>query len=123
MDQEQERIEADLRGLLEGEVRCDDVFVQMYASDASIFEIKPLGVVRPRGTADVAACLRYAFEHHIPIHARGGESPKVEGFKLVVDLPLPESSQRPVPQDALASHQEIDGRGRSLLQRIRELVR
>ena len=46
MDQERERIQADLRGLLDGDVRCDDVFVQMYATDASIFEIRPLGVIR-----------------------------------------------------------------------------
>ncbi len=74
MDQERERIQADLRGLLDGEVRCDDVFVQMYASDASIYEIKPLGVVRPRGTADVVACVQYAAEHGIPIYARGAGS-------------------------------------------------
>ena len=49
MDPERERIQADLRGLLEGEIRCDDLFVQMYATDASVYEIRPLGVVRPRG--------------------------------------------------------------------------
>jgi len=74
MDQVRERIQADLRGLLDGEVRCDDVFVQMYASDASIYEIKPLGVVRPRRTADVVACVQYAAEHGIPIYARGAGS-------------------------------------------------
>ena len=71
MDPERERIEADLRGLLRGEVRCDDVFVQLYAGDASIFEIRPLGVVRPRSPKDVAACVRYAAENEIPVHARG----------------------------------------------------
>ncbi len=71
MNQNQETIEADLRGLLEGEVRCDDVFVEMYSSDASIYAIKPLGVVRPRHTADVIACVQYALENHLPIHSRG----------------------------------------------------
>ena len=51
MDQERERIQEDLRGLLSGEIRCDDLFLQLYASDASIYEIKPLGVVRPRTQA------------------------------------------------------------------------
>jgi FAD/FMN-containing dehydrogenase/Fe-S oxidoreductase len=74
MDQERERIQADLRGLIAGEVRCDDVFLQMYASDASIYEIKPLGVVRPRATADVVATVRYAAENNLPIHARGAGS-------------------------------------------------
>ncbi len=71
MDQERERIQADLRGLLDGDVFCDDVFVQMYASDASVYEIRPLGVVRPRGLADVVACVQYAAENEIPLHARG----------------------------------------------------
>ncbi|MEM7314044.1 MAG: FAD-binding oxidoreductase, partial [Planctomycetota bacterium] len=71
MDPERQRIQDDLRGLVEGEVRCDDVFVQMYASDASIFEIEPLGVVRPRSTLDVVAAVQYARENGFPIHARG----------------------------------------------------
>ena len=74
MDTERARIEEDLRGLLEGDVRCDDVFVQMYATDASIYEMRPLGVVRPRGVADVVACVQYAAEHGIPLHARGAGS-------------------------------------------------
>ena len=71
MDQERERVQADLRGLLDGEVHCDDVFLQIYASDASIYEIKPLGVVRPKNAADVVACVEYAAENNLPIHARG----------------------------------------------------
>ena len=43
LDQQRERIQDDLRGLIAGEVRCDDVFLQLFASDASIYEIKPLG--------------------------------------------------------------------------------
>jgi FAD/FMN-containing dehydrogenase/Fe-S oxidoreductase len=71
MDQQRERIQADLRGLLSGEVLCDDAFVEMYASDASIYQVRPLGVVRPRGLADVRATVAYAAEQSIPIHARG----------------------------------------------------
>jgi FAD/FMN-containing dehydrogenase/Fe-S oxidoreductase len=72
MDAEQLRIEEDLRGLLGGDVYCDDLFVQMYASDASIFEIPPYGVVRPRTREDVAAVVRYAAERNIPLFPRGG---------------------------------------------------
>ena len=71
MDPNRERIEADLRGQLRGEVRCDDAFVQMYASDASVYEVKPLGVVRPRGFSDVVACVQYAAENFIPLFPRG----------------------------------------------------
>src|SRR5262245_13940804 len=71
MDPQRERIQADLRGLLSGEVYCDDPFTLMYASDASVYQMRPLGVVRPRGVADVQAAVRYAAEQTIPIHARG----------------------------------------------------
>lgn len=89
MDKERERIQDDLRGLLEGDVFCDDLFVQMYASDASIYEIQPLGVVRPRGVADVIACVEYAAENSIPIHARGagtGVAGESLGPGLMVDF-------------------------------------
>jgi len=71
MDQERERIKDDLRGLVKGDVHCDDVFLQLYATDASIYEIRPSAVVRPRSLADVVACVQYAAENHLPIHARG----------------------------------------------------
>ncbi len=77
MDQllpQRERIQDDLRGLITGEVRSDDIALQLYASDASVYEIKPLALVRPRCAADVAACLQYAAEKHIPVHARGAGS-------------------------------------------------
>src|SRR4051812_4142856 len=89
MDQQRERIEADLRGVVEGEVRCDDLFTQMYASDASLYELRPLAVVRPRSTDDVVATVRYAAEHALPIHARGagtGLAGESLGPGIVVDF-------------------------------------
>jgi FAD/FMN-containing dehydrogenase/Fe-S oxidoreductase len=89
LDHDRERIQQDLRGLISGDVRCDDVFRQLYASDGSIFEIQPLGVVRPRSTADVAAAVQYAAEKQIPIHARGagtGLAGESLGLGLVVDF-------------------------------------
>lgn len=74
MDPDRERIQADLRGVIEGEVRCDHLFTQMYASDASIYEINPLGVVRPRSLQDVVAAVQYAVENSISIHPRGAGS-------------------------------------------------
>jgi FAD/FMN-containing dehydrogenase/Fe-S oxidoreductase len=89
MDAESQRIEEDLRGLVRGEVRCDELFSQLYASDASIYELRPLGVVRPRNVEDVVATVRYAAENHIPIHARGagtGLAGESLGRGLVVDF-------------------------------------
>jgi FAD/FMN-containing dehydrogenase/Fe-S oxidoreductase len=89
MDQERERIQDDLRGLVEGDVRCDDVFLQLYASDASIYEIKPLAVIRPRSLRDVVAAVQYGAENHLPIHARGagtGLAGESLGKGLVLDF-------------------------------------
>jgi len=89
LDHQRERIQEDLRGLISGDVRCDDLFCQLFASDGSIYEIRPLGVVRPRSTADVAACVQYAAEKRISLHARGagsGMAGESLGPGLVVDF-------------------------------------
>ncbi|MGI9428660.1 MAG: anaerobic glycerol-3-phosphate dehydrogenase subunit C [Bythopirellula sp.] len=89
MDVERQRIEEDLRGQLAGEVRCDDLFVQLYATDASIYQIAPLGVVRPRTVDDVVATVRYASSHEISLHARGsgsGFSGESLGRGLIIDF-------------------------------------
>ena len=89
LDQQRERIQDDLRGLIAGDVRGDDVFLQLFASDAGVHEIRPLGVVRPRSTSDVVACLQYAAEKQIPVHPRGagtGSAGGALGPGLIVDL-------------------------------------
>lgn len=89
MDQQRERLQADLRGLLSGEVHCDDSFVQMYSTDGSIYQVPPLGVARPRGAADVRAAVRYAVENGISLHARGagtGLAGESLGPGLVLDF-------------------------------------
>ncbi len=74
MAPEQSRIQADLRGLVAGDVFCDPLFLRMYASDASIYEIEPLGIVRPRTTDDVVRTVGYAAEHGLTLFPRGGGS-------------------------------------------------
>ena len=89
MDERQSRIQEDLRGLLDGEVRCDDLFLQLYASDASVYQIRPLGVVLPKTTADVAACAKYAHQNQLTLHARGAGTGLVGGSLgsgLVIDF-------------------------------------
>ena len=44
----------------------------MYATDASIYQIMPLGVVVPRSAEDVEAAIAIAREHGVPVTARGG---------------------------------------------------
>jgi FAD/FMN-containing dehydrogenase/Fe-S oxidoreductase len=72
MDSELARIEEDLRGVVSGEVRCDDVARSLYATDGSLFEQWPLAVVRPRSADDVAAAVRWAAERGVSVHPRGG---------------------------------------------------
>src|SRR5450631_1868436 len=89
MDPDRERIQDDLRGLVKGDVRCDDVFLQLYASDASIYEIRPLAVIRPRTLADVVACVEYAAENRLPLFPRGagtGLAGESLGPGLVLDF-------------------------------------
>ncbi len=70
-DQQRAHVYEDLSGLVRGEVLSDPVHLQLYGGDGSVFEIRPLCVVRPRSAADVTACVRYCREHHLPIHPRG----------------------------------------------------
>jgi FAD/FMN-containing dehydrogenase/Fe-S oxidoreductase len=72
MDADKLHLQADLRGLLRGDVHFTDIYRQMYASDASIHEVQPLGVVRPRTTQDVSELLKYCSERSIPVYPRGG---------------------------------------------------
>jgi len=63
---------ADLEARVDGEVRFDSYSRQLYATDASIYEMTPIGVVFPRSTDDVAAVVSYCAENGIPVLPRGG---------------------------------------------------
>ncbi len=62
----------DLDGLVDGEVRFDEYTKQLYATDASAYEVTPIGVIFPTSTADVAAAVEYCAEREIPVLPRGG---------------------------------------------------
>jgi FAD/FMN-containing dehydrogenase/Fe-S oxidoreductase len=88
-EQQQRRIIEDLSGDFNGDLRCDDVAVAMYASDASLFEVKPLGVAFPRAAEDVATLTRYASETDLPLIARGAGTSVTGaalGSGLIVDF-------------------------------------
>ncbi|SDY08355.1 FAD-binding and (Fe-S)-binding domain-containing protein [Halobellus clavatus] len=55
-----------------GEVRFDTYTRQMYATDASAYEVTPIGVVFPTSTADVASVVAYCADEEIPVLPRGG---------------------------------------------------
>ena len=62
-EQQRERIRDDLKGIVKGELLFDDLSRTLYSTDASIFQVQPLGVVVPRDEEDVQALVRYAAEH------------------------------------------------------------
>lgn len=89
MDIERKRIEDDLRGVIRGDVACDPLAVQLYSTDASIYQLRPLGVVRPRSAQDVSACVKYAVEHSLMLHPRGagsGVAGESLGRGIIVDF-------------------------------------
>src|SRR5579864_8114304 len=63
---------AGLRRRVRGEVRFDAVSRAIYATDASIYEIEPLGVVLPRDADDVQAVVELTREAGTPLLPRGG---------------------------------------------------
>ncbi|MGC2415988.1 MAG: FAD-linked oxidase C-terminal domain-containing protein [Stellaceae bacterium] len=66
------RLEARLRRELEGEVMFDPFSRGRYSTDASIYQIEPLGVAVPKGREDVATALQIAREEGVPVLPRGG---------------------------------------------------
>ncbi|KQP41659.1 FAD-binding and (Fe-S)-binding domain-containing protein [Methylobacterium sp. Leaf106] len=73
---------------LAGEAKFDTFTRGRYANDASIYQIMPAGVVLPRSAADIAATLKIAAEHDVPVILRGGgtsQNGQPIGRGLVVD--------------------------------------
>jgi len=63
---------ADLEERVDGQVRFDEYSRQLYATDASAYEVTPVGVVFPTSTADVAAVMEYCAGEGVPVLPRGG---------------------------------------------------
>ena len=68
------RLAERLRREVEGEVLFGRGDRGRYATDTSIYQVEPVGVVVPRTVADVEAVLGVAREHGVPVLARGGGS-------------------------------------------------
>jgi FAD/FMN-containing dehydrogenase/Fe-S oxidoreductase len=66
------RLEQRLLREVQGEVLFDAFSRGRYATDASIYQIEPLGVVVPRSREDAAAAIAIAREEGVPVLPRGG---------------------------------------------------
>jgi FAD/FMN-containing dehydrogenase/Fe-S oxidoreductase len=65
---------SDLHEAVSGDVRFDEYAQILYATDGSIYQARPAGVVYPEDVADVRAAVRTATEHETPILPRGAGS-------------------------------------------------
>ena len=65
-------IAEELRGQIAGEVRMDRYNRLMYSTDASMYQMTPIGVVVPRNADDVEAAIHVARSHGVPVMPRGG---------------------------------------------------
>jgi FAD/FMN-containing dehydrogenase/Fe-S oxidoreductase len=84
-----QRVAAKLRGAIAGDVFVDRTTRGMYATDASIYQIMPLGVVVPKTAADIEATIAIAREAGIPVTARGGgtsQCGQTVNHGLIVDV-------------------------------------
>jgi len=57
---------------VEGDVRFDAFSKRLYSTDASMYQVEPIGVVLPRHVGDVQAVIEVANRTNTPILARGG---------------------------------------------------
>ncbi len=79
----------ELRSRIEGEVRFDEMTRGLYSTDASIYQISPVGVVFPKSKADVRAAVEIAARHRVPILPRGSGtslSGQTVAAALVIDF-------------------------------------
>ena len=55
-----------------GEIRFDRLSRALYSTDASVYQIVPLGVVLPRTEEDIVAVVKTCSRFGVPLTARGG---------------------------------------------------
>ncbi|NDJ77132.1 MAG: FAD-binding protein [Chloroflexi bacterium] len=82
-------LEHNLARALSGEVHFDQMTRLLYSTDASNYQIEPVGVVFPRHADDVVAAHSIAAQHGIPLLPRGagsGLAGQTVGAALVLDL-------------------------------------
>src|SRR5215212_6322834 len=82
-------LQDELQRRIAGEVRFDAVSRMLYSTDASNYQIDPVGVVIPATREDVLATIEIATQHRVPLLPRGGGSSlsgQTVGTALVIDF-------------------------------------
>ncbi len=79
----------ELRRRVQGEVRFDDYSRMLYSTDASLYQVTPVGVVIPSNAEDVQATVEIAARHGVPVLPRGCGSSlagQAVGAAIVIDF-------------------------------------
>ena len=82
-------IEAELKKRVEGDLRFDRYSRLLYSTDASIYQIEPIGVVVPRHKGDVQAVIEIANRLGVSVLPRGGGTSlagQAVGHSIVLDF-------------------------------------
>jgi len=83
------RLARRLQDAIEGEVLFDAFDRGRYSTDASIYQVEPIGVVIPRTEEDLSKIIAVAADEGVPILPRGAgtsQSGQTVGLALVVDV-------------------------------------
>ena len=83
-----ERLHDRLRAETRGEVRFDRGSRMLYATDASLYQVEPVGVFLPRSAGDVAGAVRIAADERVAVLPRGAAtslSGQTVGAALIID--------------------------------------
>ncbi len=65
-------LEAELKRAISGEVRFDKISRALYSTDASVYQIEPLGVAIPKSRQDIERIFGICRKHRVPVTMRGG---------------------------------------------------
>jgi len=87
--EENQALIAELRRRLQGEVRFDSYTRMLYSTDASLYQVMPVGVVIPKHSDDVQAAVEIAARYRIPVLPRGSGSSlagQAVGAAIVIDF-------------------------------------
>jgi FAD/FMN-containing dehydrogenase/Fe-S oxidoreductase len=82
-------IEAELKKRIEGDILFDSYSRLLYSTDASIYQIEPIGVVVPRHKGDVQAVIELANKLNVSVLPRGGGTSlagQTVGHSIVLDF-------------------------------------
>ena len=69
-----QKIGKEISSKVSGNTLFDEFSRGRYSTDASVYQIKPLGVVLPKDTNDILNIMNYSQRNSSPLLARGGGS-------------------------------------------------